>query len=84
MNKLKLTVEELCVESFETGDTDALQRGTVHANASDSTCDQRVCECTGDTEWDVSCGTCHYDEDTCYAGCVTYLNCPTNVNYPGC
>jgi hypothetical protein len=83
MNKLKL--EDLAVESFDTS-SEEVARGTVYGNGgrSDSTCDQRVCECTGDTEWDVSCGTCRYDEDTCYAGCVTYLNCPTNVNYPGC
>lgn len=83
MNKLKL--EDLAVESFDTS-SEEVARGTVYGNSgrSDSTCDQRVCECTGETEWDVSCGTCRYDEDTCYNGCVTYLNCPTNPAYPGC
>lgn len=84
MKKLKLTVEALEVESFQTNDQDEFQRGTVHGNASDSTCDQRICECTGETEWDVSCGTCNVMEHTCANTCPTHFNCPTRYYYPGC
>ncbi|HEX6038207.1 hypothetical protein [Longimicrobium sp.] len=84
MKKLRLSLDELTVDSFQTGDDEALQRGTVHGNASDSTCFQRICECREPSEYNQSCGTCDYDEDTCYYGCATYLNCPTNQYYPGC
>ena len=84
MKKLKLTVDELCVESFPTGETDVLQRGTVRGNGSDSTCDQRVCTCHEDTEWDVSCGSCRPGAETCMNTCPTHLNCPTAYYYPGC
>jgi hypothetical protein len=83
MAKLKLVIEELAVESFEAlGEKSGL--GTVLANSGDSTCDDRICECTGETEWNVSCGSCLTPENTCDAGCGTQHNCPTNVAYPGC
>ena len=84
MKKLKLTVEELAVESFRTGDDDALNRGTVHGNASDSTCDARRCECAADTEWDITCGTCNILVETCANTCPTHFNCPTSPGYQGC
>lgn len=83
-NKLKLTIDELQVESFQTADADAMQRGTVQGHASDSTCDQRKCLCMNDTEWDVSCGSCGADGETCINTCRTHLNCPTAYYYPGC
>ncbi len=84
MKKLKLTVDDLHVESFQTGDDDALRRGTVRGHASDSTCYERVCGCAPETDWDVSCGTCNVVEDTCYNTCPTHLNCPTSPGYEGC
>ncbi|HEY0020667.1 MAG TPA: hypothetical protein VGC13_30490 [Longimicrobium sp.] len=84
MKKLKLTVDELHVESFRTDDEEAFPRGTVHGNASDSTCMQRICECSGDTDWDVSCGTCNAVEYTCYNTCPSHFNCPTAAGYQGC
>jgi hypothetical protein len=84
MKKLKLTVEELTVESFQTGDDDALNRGTVHGNASDSTCIERRCGCDNDTEWDITCGSCRPLEETCVNTCPTHFNCPTAYYYPGC
>lgn len=83
MKKLKLTVDALRVESFETAEAELEQRGTVRGNASDSTCIERACGCAGDTEWDITCGTCKYDE-TCYNGCPTHFNCPTSPGYQGC
>ena len=84
-SKLKLSIEDLAVDSFDAGEDDAFRRGTVHGHGwSDSTCYERACECSGDTEYDVSCGTCNAREETCDPGCVTYLNCYTNGDYPGC
>lgn len=84
MKKLKLTVDALRVETFQVDEGDAAARGTVLANESDSTCVQRKCGCGGQTEWDLTCATCRVDQDTCYAGCPTYRNCPTGPDYPGC
>lgn len=82
MKKLKLTFDALNVESFETVDKDLDQRGTVRGNASDSTCVERLCGCGGETEWDITCGTCR--GDTCYNTCPTHFNCPTAAGYQGC
>jgi hypothetical protein len=84
-SKLRLSVEDLAVETFDAGEEDASRRGTVRGYGwSDSTCYERICECAAETEYDVSCGTCGGHGDTCDPGCVTYLNCYTNANYPGC
>jgi hypothetical protein len=82
MKKLKLTVEALRVESFETADQEMGRRGTVRGNASASTCAQRDCDCHDHTEWDASCATCI--DLTCEAVCYTDVDCPTYPNYPGC
>ncbi len=83
MKKLKLTVDALRVESFETADEEMEQRGTVHGNASDSTCIERRCQCFERTDWDVTCGTCGI-EPTCDSACPTHFYCPTGYHYPGC
>jgi hypothetical protein len=81
MRKLTLDLESLAVQSFSTGDDDAL-RGTVHANNYDLT----VWACTGHdpncrsnydaTDCRVSdLGTCVTCGGTC--GC-TGAACPTN------
>jgi hypothetical protein len=83
--KLRLSIRDLAVESFQTGDEDASRRGTVRGYAlSDSTCVERICECAPETDYDVSCGTCNARGETCDPGCETYLNCYTNDFYPGC
>ncbi|HEU4882309.1 MAG TPA: hypothetical protein VFT45_08695 [Longimicrobium sp.] len=83
--KLRLSMDDLAVESFDTGHEDVFRRGTVHGHAlSDSTCVERICRCSDESGYDVSCGTCNARGETCDPGCETYLNCYTNVNYPGC
>jgi hypothetical protein len=84
MKKLKLSLDELRVDSFRTDEQDAEQRGTVRGNASDSTCLERVCTCQEETKWDITCGSCLMDGETCYNTCRTYWNCPTAYYYPGC
>lgn len=84
MKKLKLTLDALKVDSFQTDEADAEGRGTVNGHQSDSTCLQRVCTCRDETEWDMSCGSCVQYGETCYNTCPTYLNCPTAYYYPGC
>ncbi len=100
MKKLKLTVEALRVESFETAGKELEQRGTVRGkNASDTTCWQRACFCPGATnttcdaegcwctaasEVDHTCATCNQFEDTCYEGCNTHTGCNTVAGFPGC
>lgn len=84
MKKLKLTMDSLCVESFQTAEQESEQRGTVRGNASDSTCIERRCGCANDTEWDITCGTCNLMDDTCYNTCQTHFFCPTANGYEGC
>ncbi|HYW11598.1 MAG TPA: pinensin family lanthipeptide [Longimicrobium sp.] len=84
MKKLKLTVDALRVESFETAEAEVEQRGTVRGNASDSTCIERVCGCAEDTDLDLTCGTCNVFVNTCSPDCETYRNCPTSPGFLGC
>jgi hypothetical protein len=85
MSKLKLELDELAVESFDTLPADDARRGTVEAFASvgDSTCRQAICyydtyapTCAGATcaTCDNSCaGTCDYScNDPSCATCLTY------------
>jgi hypothetical protein len=61
MKKLALNVDDLAVESFETG-TEKAPRGTVMANV--TTGNQIICECTYDI------GSCDYTcPDTCANSC---------------
>ena len=85
MSKLRLEVDELCVESFETTKDAGDKVGTVHGHsgASDSTCLEKVCTCAEDTEWDITCGNCTHD-GTCGQDCPTHWYCPTRYYYPGC
>ena len=69
--KMRLNLEALTVESFETAGPNAL-RGTVHGNAcSDSTCFQVICDITNGGPDN---GTCDYScgGDPCQA---THVNC---------
>ena len=88
MKKLDLSLDELCVESFETTAKEAEEQGTVLGHHhSDSTCNQRLCTCTyGEpaATCDFSCDATCDGFDTCYRGCATYANCPTSPGYPGC
>lgn len=84
MKKLKLTVDALRVESFQTAEQESEQRGTVRGNASDSTCIERRCGCANDSEWDITCGTCNIMVETCANTCPTHFNCPTSPGYQGC
>lgn len=64
MNKIKLDLDRLHVDSFETATADDAARGTVHGHYSQvGTCDGRV-------------ATCQYG-GTCGAGCATRKNCTT-------
>ncbi|HEX6041140.1 hypothetical protein [Longimicrobium sp.] len=61
MKKLALNIEELSVESFDTGNETPV-RGTVAANV--TTGNQIICECTYDV------GSCDYTcADTCSNSC---------------
>jgi hypothetical protein len=71
MSKLRLELEELAVESFQTLSEAEVPRGTVQAFASvgDSTCRQAICY------YDTYAPGCTYG-DTCAAGCQTnYVTC---------
>ncbi|HLM69407.1 MAG TPA: hypothetical protein VK358_17840 [Longimicrobium sp.] len=77
--KIRLNLEALAVESFETAGPDAL-RGTVHGNAcSDTTCYQVRCDVTyggpGNGTCDYSCGG-----DPCQA---TDVNCSDGTGGTG-
>ena len=64
MNKIKLNLDGLRVDSFQTASADDASRGTVHGFYSQvGTCDGRV-------------ATCQYG-GTCGAGCATRKNCTT-------
>lgn len=65
MNKIKLDLDRLQVDSFETASADG-ERGTVHGHWSQvGTCDARV-------------GTCAYGA-TCGPGCGTRKTCTVYV-----
>ncbi|HYW11556.1 MAG TPA: pinensin family lanthipeptide [Longimicrobium sp.] len=67
--KIRLSLEALTVESFETSAANA-RRGTVHGNAcSDSTCFQFICDITNGGRDN---GTCDY---SCGDPCSTNVNC---------
>lgn len=62
MNKIKLDLDRLHVDSFETATADDAARGTVHGHYSQvGTCDGRV-------------ATCQYG-GTCGDGCASVKNC---------
>jgi hypothetical protein len=82
MRKLRLNLEQLAVDAFETGE--AVGVGTVRSRESDpELCPQPVDD--GEevaipvTWWRTCPNTCQ--GDTCYISCVTRCTCPTN---PGC
>lgn len=62
MNKVKLDLNSLQVESFETAAVEGLERGTVHGHYSaPGTCHARV-------------DTCHY-AGTCGSECLSVNGC---------
>ena len=64
MNKIKLNLDRLHVDTFETDASGSAERGTVHGHWSQvGTCDGRV-------------ATCQYG-GTCGPGCGTVKNCTT-------
>lgn len=70
-SKIRLDLDSLAVESFETSSRDG-DRGTVHGNAcSDSTCFQIMCTVTNGG---IDNGTCNYScgGEPCQA---THINC---------
>lgn len=80
MQKRKLDIDHLQVESFETGDADGL-RGTVRAHETGPTaCNPATCDTGFHTCWD-SCdpeGTCAL---SCNPSCVvTWCTCDETCN----
>lgn len=80
MEKVRLTIDELQVQSFATTGVEAAGRGTVRAH--DAPTDAVECP-TADPNWDTCWGSCGdtcggscdcdsaYCSDTCYWGCYT-------------
>jgi hypothetical protein len=65
MEKVRLSVDELAIQSFTTTAAEAEQAGTVHGH--DAPTDQVECP-TGPQDWENTCaGTCR---DTCM--CATW------------
>lgn len=63
MDKVRLTIDELEVQSFATSNADAARRGTVRAH--DAPTDQLECP-TACPNWDTCWNTCG---DTCGGSC---------------
>jgi hypothetical protein len=67
MRKVKLEIDALAVESFDTGRDAAKREGTVHAHvATDPTCQNQTCRFAE---------TCY---DSCDGVCGTYYCAPTD------
>ncbi|MBI3123742.1 MAG: hypothetical protein HYZ10_05000 [Ignavibacteriales bacterium] len=75
MGKLKLNLDEIKVESFETNKTDYL-KGTVIAQEEPPTGLGYTCE-QGDTCWFPSC-----QMFTCFVACNTSLCYPDTITCP--
>jgi hypothetical protein len=76
MRKMRLDLDSLFVESFDTTAAPADAGGTVHGNAVtfQSYCsDGRTCIDTCDGTCDTDCGTCASE---CLS-CESYCSCPT-------
>ena len=83
--KLTLNPEDVSVQSFPTTADSATRTGTVRGfDASDSTCHEKICNCGGETEWDITCDTCANNCDTGLNTCPTQWTCPTSPGYQGC
>jgi hypothetical protein len=68
MGKLKLSVEQLAVETFATDKPAAVSRGTVHARQESS--------------WETCAGyTCFYAE-TCQNWRTCYMDCTMDCTFP--
>lgn len=77
MNKRKLQLDDLAVESFGTTGAGA-ERGTVHGAQQQCTC-QTVCSCPG-------CPTCDYscDDPTCVDQTCLGYTCEGTCPLDGC
>jgi hypothetical protein len=65
MKKLKLQIDDLAIESFETA-TVAAEEGTVMAHGTKDTCDPAIGTCFGYTCYATCAGTC---PDSCAYTC---------------
>ena len=77
MKKLRLSVEDIAVESFATLPQGA-RRGTVGGHGySDTTCNQIICDCPTNG-YEHTCNTCQAScNGSCEASCDgTCVNCP--------
>ena len=93
MRKLKLELDRLTVESFDTVVPNEGRRGTVEANSHAcvspfETCAALSCNYTCGT-CDPSCATCVSCYDTCYNTCGpscygTCVTCQTNCEQESC
>lgn len=88
MSKLKLDLDDLAVESFDTAREEQKQRGTVRANEATewNTCQGPTCD-PGNTCWDSCdgvCGSyfCATGDDSCGAASCVY-GC-SSLNPYGC
>ncbi|HEY0017519.1 MAG TPA: hypothetical protein VGC13_14505 [Longimicrobium sp.] len=92
MQKLRLNLDALTVESFNTTDGDAAQRGTVQAHRPTPT-QSLECESfdycgTGATDCGCGtaaseCGTCATNCGTCATGCGTCYDATCGATYCG-
>lgn len=89
MNKLKLTLDELSVESFDTTSGTSGRAGTVHGNAHCCCCCCNPCCCAvpptnnGENTCQASCnGTCNA---SCNGTCDATCNCgdPYGTQFDG-
>lgn len=79
MNKLRLHLEDISVESFSTLPA-SVRLGTVDGHQmSQTTCQQIICDCGGETNNATCPGTCaHSCNGTCEASCNGTCNgCPS-------
>ncbi len=85
MKKLKLDLDDLEVESFQTTpDAGDSQEGTVYGYLSfgpGNTCDAG---CTGNTACRVCTNHTLCGQNTCGAGCTDHTNCGQNTCAGGC
>jgi hypothetical protein len=88
MNKIRLELDTLAVESFSTTPTDAESRGTVHGHRPPFTqgleCASEVCETEGCATYATDCGTCAATAcGTCATNCGTCYDATCGNTYCG-
>jgi hypothetical protein len=70
MDKVRLSLDELQIQSFSTTDGDAGKRGTIRAH--DAPTDEVECA-TAEPAWNTCWNTC---QDSCYGTCAS-CDCPS-------